>query len=1491
MYTFYKNNVKLKLCLALLMVFMALSSYATQLNGTYTIDPSFPATTGNFHDFASAITYLTSDGVRADGGPSNTAPFGVGGPVVFNVANGTYQLTQSLVIPQITGASAANTITFTGGAGNASSCIISGSLTTEALVILQLTSYITLDNLTIINNGGGASPAVAIIGNTTSTAVASNCAITNCIVSLPAARASNVINVTGANTGIAASANKSNNIIIQNNQISGGAYSVGIRGNANNSDNYGYKITNNTITQSFQGAIYLENVYNGFEINNNKLDLSRLNVGTQYGIFLNACLNANSSNAPITVIGNTISNASSHGIYLNNLSSTSSNVTKIYNNMINGGARAATNYGVFFNNTVSSNIHNVEFYHNSIIRNHASSTTSNALRFNHSGTPVKAEFVNNILMHEGNGTNNNSIPFYLTNNNATVVDYNNYVNTTAARLVYRAGTNYDATGYKTAAAGGANSINITTRFKGNDLHLFDACANRGTNVNVLTDIDGETRSSTPFIGCDEVLAYSLDLMVENIVTPTSPFTPGASALSVLVSNPGVTPITSWTMAYVHNSNAAVTETFTSTIQPCSSAIVNFTSQPVLTAKNTFEVYAYSANGSVDNNATNDTVRKVLNSPLSGTYNIGGATPDFASIQEAVNELNSFGVSGPVYFNIHPGTYTGQVVVNANITGVSATDTIVFDGGSRTTTFVEANVPAGGVFFVRSGYITIKNLNIRNTNAGSGAGVSFSGSLSYCRVSDCEITLDYKGSLYTSSTAGTGFGIIVTGNANGFPLSASASTYITIENNIINDGCYGIGIQGANANGGSQGFRINGNRIVNATRYGIRVLNARNVIHAIGNTVIMNPSPDVADENSQVSGIVFDNCPSNSGSHQVIGNYVTNSRYNGIYIYSDGTQPYPHKIHNNVVAGNLPFQGDVVGINLYSANWNSYFEVYHNTVNITNANLQGTQQYAIKLVGNFSSEFKNNIMASSGSNISSSSFQPFGIFGNGTIAGNFDHNIYYNSVGGALMFLGNTQTRVGRNDINTASTGGVSSLVKKPAFIDANNNNLQLTHGCDVGDSLIHIVSTDINGVVRTKSVIGAYVPTPSNLDIMIESLDKPVAPITLGYQDLRFTVRNIGTTPVTSFTGSYTYNGSFPISEYFYGNLETCDTVSVLFTAASQINLGALNDIEVFVSDVNYLVDDDSSNDTLTVTFKAPLVGNFTIGSSANADFPDFTSAVNELKAVGIGGPVTFVAEPGIYNERLEIDQDILGASYTNTITFDGVDSADCKIVFGNTAYDNRHVVKIATSHIHLRNLTIDNTSPDQGTAIHISKSGLENIHIKNSLLIFSDSKMLDMQKMFRTIVASNSTSDMNEGAFKIDSIEIDSNTMVNGASGVLIDNGQGEICSNIKIRGNKILNYYDRGIWMFTTNGYDISNNEISAYEFADQGCGIWIENRNDRFDTADAYMITNNKIWGTGEYGIFLMMSFPRATTPGLIANNVITNFRQKWSVGCLYKRCKPC
>ena len=137
-----------RLIYALVLLFCCCSyAYAAELSGAYTINSSLTASTTNFKNLNSAITFLVGSGVRSDAGPSNTAPFGVNGPVQFNVTTtSTTTYAEQIIIPLIPGASDVNTITFN---GNSNTLQFACNASNPYVIRLQGAKHIVIQNFII----------------------------------------------------------------------------------------------------------------------------------------------------------------------------------------------------------------------------------------------------------------------------------------------------------------------------------------------------------------------------------------------------------------------------------------------------------------------------------------------------------------------------------------------------------------------------------------------------------------------------------------------------------------------------------------------------------------------------------------------------------------------------------------------------------------------------------------------------------------------------------------------------------------------------------------------------------------------------------------------------------------------------------------------------------------------------------------------------------------------------------------------------------------------------------------------------------------------------------------------------------------------------------------------------------------------------------------------------------------------------------------------
>lgn len=200
--------------------------------------------------------------------------------------------------------------------------------------------------------------------------------------------------------------------------------------------------------------------------------------------------------------------------------------------------------------------------------------------------------------------------------------------------------------------------------------------------------------------------------------------------------------------------------------------------------------------------------------LTGSYTIGGTSPDYATLSAAISDLNSNGVSGPVVFNIRDGVYTGSNWQGAigNVTGASATNTITFQSqsGNRANCVLQPSgtSSANYVFYLNSAkYVTIKNLTLNNTGSTYGCDVMMAGSASYNTIENCVLTG------HTGNTTSTNKSRI-------YATSFSSGVSNTFRGNTIVRGSYGVYLRGNNTSSTTNGHVFEDNVFDNNYRYAL-----------------------------------------------------------------------------------------------------------------------------------------------------------------------------------------------------------------------------------------------------------------------------------------------------------------------------------------------------------------------------------------------------------------------------------------------------------------------------------------------------------------------------------------------------------------------------------------------------------------------------------------------------------------------------------------------
>lgn len=202
---------------------------------------------------------------------------------------------------------------------------------------------------------------------------------------------------------------------------------------------------------------------------------------------------------------------------------------------------------------------------------------------------------------------------------------------------------------------------------------------------------------------------------------------------------------------------------------------------------------------------------LISQPLNGNYTVGGTSPDFVTLQDAANALKLNGVSGAVFFNIRPGTYSKNggnntvLTLDSIVTGLSEANRVTFQpddaaGGNVDNVILEMNITNLStsdirLVLVNLDYVTFHNITFQEADSSQPSPnirlvelrTSFYNSL---LVEDVEfIGCKFSG----SNPSGTGVGIAlfsaamdITIRENTFIrfLTAVSGTGISIENIII-----------------------------------------------------------------------------------------------------------------------------------------------------------------------------------------------------------------------------------------------------------------------------------------------------------------------------------------------------------------------------------------------------------------------------------------------------------------------------------------------------------------------------------------------------------------------------------------------------------------------------------------------------------------------------------------------------------------------------------
>lgn len=307
------------------------------------------------------------------------------------------------------------------------------------------------------------------------------------------------------------------------------------------------------------------------------------------------------------------------------------------------------------------------------------------------------------------------------------------------------------------------------------------------------------------------------------------------------------------------------------------------------------------------------------------------------------------------------------------------------------------------------------------------------------------------------------------------------------------------------------------------------------------------------------------------------------------------------------------------------------------------------------------------------------------------------------------------------------------------------------------------------------------------------------------------------------------------------GNTATVHLDNVFFGATPR-------SFEIYTSLPNGVADTVNGDDTLRIVIGAALNGVYTIGGTA-PDFPDVVTVANVLNQFGVCGPVTFNIRPGTYNQGTVTVSNILGASTTNTITFQSENSNANTAIISN---GGRAFALESSSHIRIRNLTISSTT----LAYALSMIGsVSDISITGCNINAPLSASPASAAFVATTLSGTNTN-----------IEFKNNVFTGGFYSFIWDGNPSSYTSDLLVENNTLSQYYDMGMYFYYTNGLKAKGNTITGTQTSLYGLYAAY--------TRQSPEITGNKISVIDGYALLAdYMSGVSANDKGIVANNVTT------------------
>jgi len=942
--------------------------------------------------------------------------------------------------------------------------------------------------------------------------------------------------------------------------------------------------------------------------------------------------------------------------------------------------------------------------------------------------------------------------------------------------------------------------------------------------------------------------------------------------------------------------------------------------------------------------------KIIVGPMAGNYYVGQgySFPNFATITDAFSHLNSRGVSGAVTLTLTNAAGVPYNTANGEsfpltlnvITGASGTNTITMKPNTGVTPIITGASTSSIIKLNQTDYFildgsnsggTDRSLTIENSSTAANttaiwlaSGAAAGTGATYNTIKNCNLKtgLNTVTTTYGLYIGGTTVGTVGYDNDNN-----------TIQNNYIYKAYYGIYSNGS-VTATSDYLTITQNTI------GAPVGTSTDYIWNVGMYILQSPYANISQNTVQniittattPKGIYLYTGSINSTiSRNSINNitYTSTGGYGGWGLYvNTGSASSNMLISNNLLyimgGDGYTSMSNSSPVGMYFDGTTGGLSIYYNSVymsgNLTyaGATLTAAIYFATSTITGI--DLRNNIFQNAMDNASYTTDKNYAIYSTAPASSftNINYNDYFaNGSQGVLGYLGADQTTLAA--WQTATTQDANSMNVNPQY--NTTTDLRPALGAPILAAGTPVsVTIDYTGITRsgTNPSMGAYengvdaappvitytalgnttLTTARTLSTTITDAGSGVPTAGVGLPVLYWKI-NSGS--YTAATGSFISGNTY---EFTFGSGVVAGDV-VSYYICAQDNYGSPNVTSYPLTGASgFSINPPACSTPPTTPSSYVVLGTIsgikTVGSMG-ADYATLTSAVNDLNAKQLDGPLTFVLLDATYpSETFPISiNPNTGSSATNTVTIKPNTGVNATIS-GSSASS---ILKINNGADYItidgsnsggtdRSLTIENTNAAATTAgIWLSSAGVGAGATYNTVKncnIKTGSNSLSTYAVFiggSTLGTGGSDNDYNT---------IQNNAISKAYYGIDVWGVSGSTSDYLTITGNTIgsntatdyVLFY--GIYTSYVTNSSLSQNEIYNMKHNGNKYGIYAA-------TGSSYnSYSKNKIHdfedldGNASIHTSIGLAFETGLTDNTIDNNVIYKVFARYGTTNNYQNC---